>query len=374
VDRFFIARIIRRDLYIRSPLRMTDFVVNNRKRKLDDESKEETSPINQKKIKEANEQTLAVKFTHFDFNKPFKSTINRPLPPRFIFPVNQIQPKIFIVKTNGQQMQMNNASGQISNNYQSSFEMNLVNAQMVEMRPIVVHLNREDAEYVDDSMKLELHKYMTRNCKNLYTHVQRDSNNNLLVFPKDADCADKLMVSKTFFPNAVRKVNLIKSSQTGHYVLILNMSYDLSQSSDYASDLKRCGIVEVLPPPQDAEQSRNVKCRVSCPSTKLKLIEAKKIIIGSHQFAIEPSIVLLQCRNCKEFGHVNTMEKRCKNPYCCFRCRNRYHDEEYCNSNSSEWRCVNCNGHHHSYSKKCPKFIEMKNRLISFTFKPLSFL
>jgi hypothetical protein len=58
------------------------------------------------------------------------------------------------------------------------------------------------------------------------------------------------------------------------------------------------------------------------------------------------------------------MEKRCKNPYCCFRCRNRYHDEEYCNSNSSEWRCVNCNGHHHSYSKKCPKFIEMKNSLV----------
>ena len=161
-------------------------------------------------------------------------------------------------------------------------------------------------------MKLDLHNYLQKNLKGLYTHAHKDANNNLLVFPRNTESINRILLNKSFFPNATKKIDLNKVDQS-HYIMIMNLSYSLSQSPDYKRDIKKLGIIDIVPPSNDQEMSRHIKCHVNSPEIKLEIFEMKKIILGSHQFSVEPSIVLLQCRNCKQFGHTNTLENKCKN-------------------------------------------------------------
>ena len=68
---------------------------------------------------------------------------------------------------------------------------------------------------------------------------------------------------------------------------------------------------------------------------------------------------VLQCHNCRRFGH---RQSECGNQKICYNCSAEYTDDH--KECQLDPKCINCKGNHPSSSRQCPKHIELLNRQI----------
>ena len=83
-----------------------------------------------------------------------------------------------------------------------------------------------------------------------------------------------------------------------------------------------------------------------------------KIHYGWRIFNVATYVPLpLRCYNCNKFGHSVRM-CRTVNPLCAF-CSSHEHPKDEC-PNKETPKCLNCNGKHPSFDRKCPTYVKEK--------------
>jgi len=102
-----------------------------------------------------------------------------------------------------------------------SSQLPLTAISVNETRPILFQIS--DKDFLSDDNRLNLHQYLQARIKGWYSHVQRDTNQNLLIFPKDKSCINKILGHRNLFPEAIKKVDL-NTTDSGHYIVIQNMN------------------------------------------------------------------------------------------------------------------------------------------------------
>ncbi len=100
-------------------------------------------------------------------------------------------------------------------------------------------------------------------------------------------------------------------------------------------------------------------CEIACsPNTAAVLISSGLSISGTtHNCGPKKAYRVTHCYNCQAYGHV---AKFCKNAQVCSNCSNNHSHSTGCTLPS---KCINCGGAHSADHAKCPKYLEVANRL-----------
>lgn len=87
-----------------------------------------------------------------------------------------------------------------------------------------------------------------------------------------------------------------------------------------------------------------------------KLLRRGRILLNFRSIRVHKYITLKRCFKCQHYGHYSS---NCTQKEYCGKCAQE-HDTRTCDTQN--FKCVNCNGLHPSYSTLCPKYKEWKHK------------
>ncbi len=195
----------------------------------------------------------------------------------------------------------------------------------------------------------------------LIERVTLDKNKNLAVFAKSVSEAKELFEHPKFFQGN-KKVNLKATESLP--AAIFKEEVDIDELKANVSYLKSLGVADllVIEPKSarlyaDASQpkSNTVKLFFTSFKERDELVKTG-LKLAFRVYKLEPSIRIMQCLNCKQFGH--TVSKCNKNQKCA-RCNfeGDLHDEKKC---TKAFCCANCNENHSAFDRSCSHYRQFK--------------
>jgi hypothetical protein len=211
-----------------------------------------------------------------------------------------------------------------------------------------------DPQVKDYSAKRKRVSDEIEKCKNIsIQHLQITTNNNLLIFVDDEKHKQVILNNDSFFPNS-KKLDL-GAREARPFVLLKGISFDELANSNF--DLKQIGVEDSSPVLNKENKQLNiVKLFVKDAAAKATLVARKTIKIGLFNFSVEdPRGGIIQCRNCKKFGHS---ESKCRGKYVCPTCGEQHDSNAACSSNQK--KCANCGNDHSAFYKGCSAFQKAK--------------
>ncbi len=105
-----------------------------------------------------------------------------------------------------------------------------------------------------------------------------------------------------------------------------------------------------------------VKVKVNADLYQHALVNGLEFKGKSHVCKPKQNYKVIRCYNCQHFGHIS---KTCKHISLCKVCSE--HHDNHTQVCCAQPKCVNCGGHHPSYSVQCPTFKLVVQRLRSRT-------
>lgn len=109
----------------------------------------------------------------------------------------------------------------------------------------------------------------------------------------------------------------------------------------------------------DAKQSDRYCVEVS-PGLRNTILKTGRIFIDWESCPVVDSLPLIRCFKCNGFGHKSEVCKQTEE--CCGHC-GQTHKTRDCNSNSSQYSCVNCIKHN-KIPKQTKKYMKLTTRLM----------
>jgi hypothetical protein len=226
------------------------------------------------------------------------------------------------------------------------------------VRPIIIYdvqkeLKKSTTELSQLFQKWEVHDSIER--------VTLDKNKNFSVFAKSVIQAKELFEHQKFFQGQ-KKVNL--NSTESLPAAIFKEEVDIDEPKANAYYLRSLGVEDilVLEPKSvkfnaDASQpnSSTVKLFFTTFKERDDLVKTGLKLLF-RVYKLEPSIRIIQCLNCKQFGHTVS---KCDKSQKCARCyfEGDLHDEKNC---KQAFCCANCKESHSAFDRSCSYYRKYK--------------
>ena len=192
--------------------------------------------------------------------------------------------------------------------------------------------------------------------------LYRKNNGIINVFCSDENSALKIKKDWSNSPFKNHSVIDLQShidKNTKYWVIMKQVPKDLEEDF-LVNDIKKTlpSLEEVVRFTKNNKKMHSVKLNFA-DKTDFKKVIDNGLLINDVYYSCEEykfSKVPKRCYNCFEINH-NTSE--CKNKTCCpysKNCNNEHGKDSNCEFKSKP-TCVNCKGHHPSFSKDCPQYI-----------------
>jgi hypothetical protein len=232
------------------------------------------------------------------------------------------------------------------------------NQKPEEVRPIIIYDVQDGLKKSNTEQSRLFQEW------HVYEHIERvtlDRNKNLAIFAKSINEANELIKNPNFF-KGLKKVNLNATESLP--AAIFKEEVDIQELNKNGDYLRLMGVEDiiVLEPKSrklysDASQPKSDTVKVFFKSIKERDEAVKNgLKILFRVYKLEPSIRIIQCLNCKQFGHTVS---KCIKYKKCARCNfeGETHDEKQCRQ---PFCCANCNESHSAFDRSCLAYRKFK--------------
>ena len=169
----------------------------------------------------------------------------------------------------------------------------------------------------------------------------------------ETDATSKTLLKTTVMAGHPVKVTPHRSLNSSRGV-ITSRFINGASDADLLDDLKDQGVTKAFRILRNRREETNTVILTFDSPTPKKQVLIMNQVLDVKIYVARP----IRCFKCQKFGHTKA---RCtKKQNVCGKC-SETHLENECTATTP--KCANCNGEHHSFDRKCPKYIEKKSIL-----------